>query len=250
MKKLVMMGISVSLWMLLSMQGVAAPLQVVTLQMPPIEYEEQGVIKGIAVEIVNEVFTRMQQPITLKVYPFARALNMIKKGEADAIFAVVKTLERERFLNYPGEVLIEENATLFVRKNESIQYDGDFRALSDYTFGTIRAATYGAKWEKAVNTGIISKIEEVTEYRQNVLKLVNNRIDIMIGPRLSTLYIIKQLGQQNAVKELAPAIEIVPTYLAFSSTRVAPGIKAQFERILKEMKKDGTYDKIIQRYIQ
>jgi polar amino acid transport system substrate-binding protein len=249
MKKVVMMGIGVSLWLLLTMRSVAEPLQVVTLEQPPLEYEEQGAIKGIAVDLVKEVFARMPQPITLQLYPFARSLEMLKAGEADAIFAIVKKPERELFADFPSEVLIEQTATLFVRKEAPIRFDGDFRKLSAYRFGILRGATYGPQWDEAVNTGIISKIEAVTDYRQNVTKLVNNRLDIMIGPRLSMLYIIKELGQQDAVKELSPAIESVPTYLAFSKTRVTPEIKAQFEHILKELKRDGTYDKIIQAYI-
>ncbi len=250
MKSVVMIIIGVSLWMLLVLPCVAAPLQVVTLQQPPLEYEEDGVIKGIAVEIVKEVFARMQQPITLNLYPFARALTMLKAGEADAIFAIVKNQEREEFLNYPSEALIDQTGTLFVRKDAQIQFDGDLRALSAYRFGILRAATYGPQWEDAINSGVISKVEEVADYRQNVLKLVNNRVDIMIGPRLSLLYVIKELGYQDAVRELSPPIEVVPTYLTFSKTRVAPETIEEFARILKELKDDGTYDKIIQAYIE
>ena len=249
MKTLVMLGFVVSLWMLLTLQSLATPLQIVTLEQPPLEYEEDGAIKGIAVDIVNEAFARMQQPVTLKLYPFARAMEMMKTGETDAIFAIVKTAERELFLDYPSEALIEQTATLFVRKNDPIQFQGDLQELRDYRFGIIRGATYGEKWKEAVSTGVISKIEMVTDYRQNVLKLADNRIDAMIGPRLTILYVAKELGQQDAIKELA-TIEIVPTYLTFSKTRLAPAIKEQFERILKELKSDGTYDKIIQAYIQ
>lgn len=108
----------------------------------------------------------------------------------------------------------------------------------------------GPQWDEAVNAGIISRIDAVPDYRQNVLKLVNDRIDIMIGPRLSMLYVIKALGQQDAVRDLSPVIENVPTYLAFSKTRVSQDIKTQFDRLLKELKDDGTYDKIIQGYIR
>jgi polar amino acid transport system substrate-binding protein len=250
MKTLMMVGVALSLWILLAIQSVAAPLRVVIFELPPLEYKEQGALKGAAVDIVTEVFSRMKQPIRLELYPFARALKMIKEGDADAIFAIVKKPERELYLDFPSEVLIEQTASMFARKNAPIQFDGNFRKLCAYRFGILIGATYGPQWDEAVQTGIISKIEAVPDYRQNVLKLVNDRVDIIIGPRLPMLYAIEKLGQQGAVKELSPAIEIVPTYLAFSKTRVAPDIKAQFERILKDLKEDGTYDKIIQRYIQ
>lgn len=247
MKKFVMLGISISLWMLLTMQSAAESLQVVTLQYPPFEYEEQGAIKGIAVDIVKEVFARMQQPITITLYPFARALNMIKESEADAIFTFSKLPERETYADYPSEVLIEQTISLFVQQDAPITYDGDISSLRSYTCGVIRGAQYGPVSDEAMK---IMKVEEVTDHRQNVLKLVNNRLDVILGPRLVILFTIKELGQQGAVKELSPSLETVPTYLAFSKTRIAPEIKVQFERLLKELKDDGTYDKIIQAYIQ
>ncbi|GBC61649.1 amino acid ABC transporter substrate-binding pro tein [Desulfonema ishimotonii] len=246
----VILGVSISLFMLPTMQSTAAPLQVVTFEQAPAEYEEQGVIKGIAVDIVKEVFARMHQPILLNLYPFANSINRIKKRKVDAIFAVTKKPERELFLNYTSEVLLDQTATLYVRKNSQIKFDGDFRKLSDYTFGVVNKATYGYKFDNAVTTGIISKIEGVSAYRLNVLKLVKNRLDIIVGPRLGILYEIKKLGQQEAVKELSPSIESVPTYIAFSKTRVMPDIIEQFDLILKEIKKDGTYEKIIQSYIK
>jgi polar amino acid transport system substrate-binding protein len=245
-----MMIIGVILWMLLTMPSVADPLQVVTLQQPPLEYEADGVMKGIAVDLVNEVFGRMQQPIKLTLYPFARSLTMLKAGKADAIFAIVKKPDRERFLIYPSEVLIDQTATLFVRKDAPIYFDGDFRALSTYRFGILRAATYGPQWDKAVKAGIISKIEEVPDYRKIAHMLMNNRLDVMIGPRLSLLSVFKELDYQDAVQELSPPIEVVPTYLAFSKTRVAPETVEQFARTLKALKDDGTYKKIIQDYIE
>jgi polar amino acid transport system substrate-binding protein len=247
MKKFLMIGISVSLWMLLTMHSAAEPLQVVTLEYPPLEYEEQGAIKGIAVDIVKEVFARMQQPITIKLYPFARALEMIKEGKADAIFTFSKLPERETFADYPSEVLVEQTVSLFVRQDAPITYDGDVISLRPYTCGVMQGAKYGPIYDEAMKT---MKVEEVTDHWENVLKLAKNRLDVIIGPRLVILFTIKALGHQGDVKELYPPLETVPTYLAFSKTRVAPGIKEQFERILKELKRDGTYDNIIQSYIK
>lgn len=249
MKPIFVMFIAVNLW-LLQHSTMAAPLKVVSLQLPPMHYEEEGIIKGIAVDIVNEVFARMEQPITLRLYPFARSLNMIEDADADAIFAIVKTPEREQFLNYPDEVLINQTAILFARKDAQIHFDGDLRTLSGYRFGILRAATYGKQWEEATSTGIISKIDKVNSYPQNILKLASNRVDIVIGPRLSMLYAMKKLGYQNVAQELSPHIEVVPTYLAFSKTRVAPETIKLFERTLKALKEDGTYEKIVNSYIQ
>ena len=55
----------------------AVALELVTLQYPPYEYLENGEVKGVAVEIVQEVFTRMNKPITITVHPWDRSSNIL-----------------------------------------------------------------------------------------------------------------------------------------------------------------------------
>lgn len=253
MKKFIMIGIGANMWMLLAMQAIAEqPLEVVSINLPPFVYEEHGVIKGMYVDIVKEVFDRMQQPINIRFYPWPRAVNMIKEGEADAIFPLGKDPERELFAEYPNEVLFEMPTSLFVRKDSPITFGGDFKPLSSYRFGVVRGAKFGEQFDEAVRNGAITRIEEVTDFHQNILKLVNNRLDIIVGPRHNILFLLKELKLQGAVKELSPSL--TPpwfVYLAFSKQRaLSPELEERFVRTLQEMKRDGTYDKIIQAYIQ
>lgn len=89
----------------------AKPLQLVTLEYPPYQYKERRELKGFVVAIVVEVFKRMDQPITIKKYPFARALDMVKTGRADALFTAFKNSEREKFFDYSTEILVDQNTS-------------------------------------------------------------------------------------------------------------------------------------------
>ncbi len=109
------------------------PLELVTLQYPPYEYEEKGEIKGIAVDLITEAFKRMDQPINITFYPFARALKMIELGHADALFTAYKTPEREVMADYSNEVLIQQATSLYTLRDSLIQYDGNLATISDYT---------------------------------------------------------------------------------------------------------------------
>ena len=121
----------------------AKTLELVTLQYPPYVFEHNGEIKGIALEIVEEAFRRMQQPVNVKLLPWARALKYIKRGKADAIFTAFKNPERETFMVYSKEVLINQTISLFVRKDSNIIFDGDLKKLSNYRFGVVRKVSYG-----------------------------------------------------------------------------------------------------------
>lgn len=225
------------------------PLSLATLSMPPLEYQEDGVVKGIASDIVNTVFARMGITTDTQLYPFARAMKMVEQQKVDAIFSIVSTPQRQTLLTFSGESLIDDVTSLFVRHDADIEFNGDLSSLTHYRFGVLRAAHYGKRWQQALHSGVITKVERVSDQRQNILKLTHHRIDIIIGPRLSILHELNVLGLQQQVKILPVPIEVVPTYLAFAKGRVPLAIQLQFTEQLRQLKQEDQYQRIIDSYI-
>jgi len=226
----------------------AAPLELVTLQYPPYEYEENGQAKGIAVEVIREAFSRMQQPITIKVIPWARAILKIEHGDADAIFTAYKTPERETFADYSSEILMPQVVSLFVKKNSPIVFDGDISKLNQYQFGAVRKMSYGKSFDTAVKNGVLTNIQLVTTGEQNFKKLLADRVDIVVSNKYGAVDILKQMNKFDMIKELSPELQSLPSYIAFSKKRNLAAIRDKFDAILKQMKNDGSYDKIINSY--
>ena len=224
-------------------------LDVVTLQYPPYEYLEGGEVKGVTVEIVKEVFRRMKRPINISLYPWDKSLNMINKGEADAIFTIFKSPERERFLDYSQEVLMPQVVSLFVAKDSNIGFDGDLSKLGNYTFGIVRKVSYGSVFDNAVKNRMIRHIEVSETGEENMNKLLGGRFDILVSNRYGALDIVKRMNKTDEVRELAPALQSVPSYIAFSKKRRLTSLRDEFDIILRNMKDDGTYDRIIRSYV-
>lgn len=230
---------------LLHVRPAIPPIEIVTLDYPPYEYEEDGVIKGIAVDLVEEAFDRLNQPINIRMVPWARALALVEEGKADAIFTAYKTPERELFCDYSNEVLIDQTVSLFVRSDSTIEFDGNLSLMEGYTFGTVRKISYGSVFDQAVEQGMISHIEETRSGEKNMAMLILNRVDILVSNKYGAYDILNKLGREDDVRELDPEVQTVPSYLAFSKKRGLGHIRDQFDFTLKEMKMDGTYQKII-----
>ena len=224
-------------------------LTLLTMEYPPQSYTENSEVKGIAVEIVQEAFHRMQQPIDVRIVPWKRGLESVKAGNVDGLFTVYKTPEREEFLNY-SEELIQEAVSLFVLHDSQITFDGDLKKLSHYRFGVVRGFSYGEEFDSARKNNIISSLDIVASAELNMEKLLGQRFDIMVSDRFTALQILNKLGAQTAVKEIPPPIEVIPAYLTFSKKRELNSVKEHFNATLVEMKEDGTYDKIIKRFFQ
>jgi polar amino acid transport system substrate-binding protein len=223
-------------------------LDVVTLQYPPYEYLDDGEVEGVAVEIVQEAFKRMKVPIKITLHPWDQSLAMIQKGEADAIFTIFKTPEREAFADYSHEVLMPQVVSLFVKSDSNVVFDGDLNKLSRFTFGVVRTVSYGSIFDDTVNNGMIRHIEISETGEENMKKLLQGRFDILVSNRYGALDIVKKMNKMDHVKELIPAIQSVPSYIAFSKKRSLTSLRDEFDSILRNMKDDGTYESIITSY--
>lgn len=225
------------------------PLQLVTLEYPPYEVEENGKITGMAVEIVEEVFQRMQKPVNIRLQPWDVALEMIKTGDADAVFTIFKTPAREQYADYNKEMLLPQMISLFTRKNAKIEYDGNLIKLQDYRFGIVKAVSYGSIIDSAFNQDIIRSVFIYETGQDNMEALLNGKIDILVSNRLGAWYILQQMGRADEVQELSPIVQSVPSYIAFSKVKDLNMIKDSFDNILKIMKEDGSYRKITDKYM-
>jgi len=227
----------------------AKTIEFATFEQPPVIYNQKGQLKGIAVEIVKAVFKEMEQPVQFTSYPFSRSLKMVRENQADAIFAIVKNKSREEEFIFSQQVLLNQDAVLLVNYDSDIQYNGNLVNLRHYRFATLRSATYGSQWQNAITNNALPRVIELTTYRQSLLMLEKNRVDIVIGSHITLAQEIKNLNAQHKYKVLYPPLESVPTYMAFSKTKQNYQLKEKFDQILKQFKQDGRYQQIVQAYL-
>ncbi len=241
MKKIILVCICI----LFATQIKARTLNLGTMQYPPYEYKENGKIKGIVVNIVRESFRRLKQPIKIKILPWVRGISYIKDGKIDGLFTMFKNHKREKFIDYHNEVLMPQIVSLFILKTTNIQWNGNISELAKYRFGGKRGFSYGKDFDNAIKNKIITKIEYVDYIERNVRKLLMKRFDIMINDKYTALYSFKKIGVLNHIKVLSPNIQYVPSYLGFSKKRKLTTIIDKFDVVLVQMKKDGTYNRIV-----
>ena len=221
------------------------PLELVTLQYPPYQYQDGAEVSGVAVDIVREAFRRMGRPVHISIYPWGRSLAMAESGQADAIFTLYKTPEREARLDYSRQVLMPQEVSLFVLRDSLIRFDGRLSQLAGYRFGVVRAVSYGAIFDAAARQGGIRIAETAASGEQNMEKLLARRFDILISNRLGARDIIRRQHAEALVRELKPPVEQIPSYIAFASKPELAGMRDRFDAALETMKRDGSYGRLV-----
>lgn len=214
----------------------------------PTAYFDNGKQTGLLVDVIEEVFKRAGYRVEIRIMPWARCILEVKDGRIDGIFSIYLTPERQEFLKYADEVLITQVQAFFVRKDSAITFDGDLDKLSELRIGIINQTSYGPRLDSALEKGLFKKVDVAHSASSNVQKLMHERVDLIPSYRHVVLDTARTLGVAADIRELAPAVDAIPSYLAFSNKRDYTRVIGAYNQALRAMKKDGTYDAIFNKY--
>ncbi|WP_320170216.1 transporter substrate-binding domain-containing protein [Maridesulfovibrio sp.] len=225
----------------------AGTYTLVSLDYPPYGYLENGVASGCDVEIIQEAFRRMGEEVEFKFFPWKRALAMASHGLADGMFLLLKTPERCEYMEYSDPVRLESMA-FFVRSDSTIDFNGDLASLDEYSFGVIKDFLYGKEIDKYIKDKLWHRVETADSVQTNLSKLIKGRFDIFISDDLSTFYTARKIGVLSGIRRLLPTVGQNPVYVSFCKKNNTALLRDRFNKALKSMKDDGTWEAVIQKY--
>ncbi len=222
---------------------------------PAIYRGKDGKPAGIFNDILTEAFKRLDIPLKKAVYPWARAQKMVKDGEADGMVTVY-TKERQAF-TVATEPIWEIGETLFFRRDNpkacKILKVNSFKDLRNFTL----VDTIGSGWTKEQYEKYkIKHIVWVPSVESAFNMLAKRRVDVFIMFRFNAYnFLLKKraskgslnMGYRNIVA-ISPAFAKLPFRLLIrKDSPFARRIK-DINRVIEEMKKDGTYKRIREKY--
>ncbi len=170
---------------------------------PPYTYEENGKAKGIYIEVMKIISTRMKGYVMKFVpAPWQRVKKEVEQGNA---FAFVPPYYHGHDWKYvwPYSLPIMDESVVLVCRNEILEtprpnWPGDYLGLiignnTGYDgFG-------GTEFRQFVDEGKIS-LQELKTTAQNILTLIKGRSDCYMANRLSYAWESKQLIDSGTIK--------------------------------------------------
>ena len=194
----------------------------------PFSYSENGVLKGIYIDMAREIFDHgLKIPVEVEGYPWARAQAMVQQGLADG-FITVSTDERRAYAEVVEPSVLENRFVLYTsRTNPELAQVQAVRTLAEAK--RFRQATYlGSGWAKVhldpetidwspTLESMLPLITGKTRYVLIDVDLVVNRVlrqqgletKVWVGPVLDTASIHLFLGRKSAFAGLVPRISQV-----------------------------------------
>ena len=158
----------------LQIQPLAAEkLTILTENLPPLNYVENGKLVGSSVEIVEEILKRLGSDEPIQVYPWARAYKMALEEKNVILFGMTYTEDRSNLFKWVGP-LATKTDILLARKDTPMSINRLEDAKNVGRIGTLRDDVRGKLLEKMGFTNL----EPVSDEQKNAQKLALGRIDL------------------------------------------------------------------------
>jgi len=241
------------------------PFRIVTLEWEPHAYtNEEGVVRGIAVDIMNLVFSRLNVSYEIRLIPWTRAMKEAETGESDGILLTAYAPWRDEFFYY------DEEQRNYVR-GEPIPHTAS--SISDGVFWVRKVVKEGIKFEtledireKGYRVGAVANDQstgelhlagiDVTEYPNDVAKfqgLADGIVDMALVDKAIAFPILTRMGLVDEMTYFPQSFFRNPLYMPFSKKSDYPNLPELREQIFDELRKiheRGEFDEIYNKYIQ
>lgn len=214
---------------------------------PPFNYEENGVLHGIAVDILDEIFRDMgsdtnKSDITL--LPWSRAYKIVSTQTNTCLFTMVKSEEREPLFKWVGPI-VSAPIVLLAKKSKNIEIN----TLDDLNKYKVVVIRNDIGHRLLVNRGIPEKSLFITTFPNKVpLLLQNDRVDIWAYGELSAFDIMNRNSINKSEYEVIYTLSVGENYYAFN-LETSDEIIRIFQESLDRVKADGRYQNISDSYI-
>jgi ABC-type amino acid transport substrate-binding protein len=221
----------------------ATQLRIITEELPPFNHAgPDGKVTGQSTEVVNGILTRLNTKAEIEILPWSQGYNAALKGPRVALYSTGRTEEREHLFKWAGPVT-SYDFTFYTRNGSSIAISSVEGAKISGLIGVVKDDARHQFLMEQNFTNVVTCDTDAACLRN----LLENKSDLWFGSAVNFPATVKKEGMDPmAVKEVYQ-VKSVPMYIAFSSD-TPDSVVAEWQGIIDEMKRDGSFAAIRQRY--
>ena len=209
----------------------------------PFNYSENGQVKGLSVDVLHMVWERLHlQEQSIEVLPWARAYELASHQPGTVLFTVARTPERAALFRWAGPIA-SARVVLIAKKSRKIRISSIDR-LGGYCIGTVRGDVAHTLLSPYLNE---CTLEAVSDMKQNIRKLLEDRLDLVAYEEHSWPALSKRLGVDPNQFESVFLLRETPIYFAFHPDTPAETVAA-FQQALDAVKATPRFAELMRAY--
>jgi polar amino acid transport system substrate-binding protein len=215
-----------------------------TEDMPPLNYLEKGVPKGLAVELLQEMWRRMgYQQKKIHVLPWQDAYNKAQGKPGGVVFSTMRLPEREKMFKWVGPIR-NPRFSLFARKGRGIKV-ANLEEAKKYKVGAVKM--------DAMEILLVSRkyplnlIDRAPDFNTLMDRLLAGKVDLIAYDEEAVVRYMQLRGLDHKEVERTLLLTGASAYFAFHPG-TPDSVIAEFQGALQSIKKDGTFNKMSAKY--
>jgi len=217
------------------------PLRAVALAIIPYgQVGADGRKSGLFVEAFELLERVSGRRIEIIVVPYARAIAMLRSGEADLMIAtsnsVIAATAEPMGMLWAAEVIAIGRAGLKLEGQQD---------LRGRTVGLLRGSDYGAVF---LDDGEYHR-HEITDQVQGVRMLLEGRLDATLGTRLAVFHAMRLLGVPRARLGPSLAVQEREIHLHLGRHSADDELATALRQAVHELRSSGQADALLAKYL-
>jgi len=221
----------------------AQKLSIYTEDWPPMNFKTKTGIDGMAVDIVRALQALTGSRENIQLVPWARGYKAVLEDESVMLFSLGRSPEREKLMHMLGPIAISKTA-VYSRKGEAARLKALDSDIYKLPVGAYRGSIFA---DAAKKKGFINLAQADSPLNSSKM-LFAHRFDMWVEGSLAVNSILQESGRTAADVEEVMVLDSLELYLAFSLKTPATTITL-WENALRQMKKDGSFQKIHQKWL-
>lgn len=219
------------------------PLRLLTEDYPPITFQKDGEVTGLATDIVREILSREGTEGKIELLAWDEAYDTALKEPNVVLFSTTRTAKREKLFHWLGPIG-SYNDALYAKKGSRLKINSLEDAKSSASIGTVDGWFSQEFLQENGFTNLISSEKPKTI----AAKLMSGEVELAAFTDMTAPAILAEAGASMSDLKRVFVIKQYDFYIAFSLGTNEKIIQS-WRKKFAEMKKDGSFAKILQKWI-
>lgn len=226
--------------------GAAPPaqeLQLLATEYPPVVFSEEGRASGLASDVVNEIQRRLGTRVAIQVLPWTRAYRMAVKGPNVVLFPTMRTKARVSQFKWVGPLMTAQTGFYSLSgTGPAIASLAEARTVSRVL------VPRGFFSQQILQNAGFDNLKEVSTPETMVRMLIRGRAPLMVSDNITLGTLLGKVGGARSDVKLQFTFLKTQAYIAFSRD-VPDALIQEWQHSLDEMKRDGTFARLYQKWL-
>jgi|GEM_PF-1308424 len=219
----------------------------------PSEYVDgEGNIVGIGIDLVKEAILRLgysSDNFEFVVTPWSRLMEMGKLGEVDVLLDAFYTEGRSETFDYSDQVYAHYEFYFIALDKNKQSFDGRLFSKPVKTLGVVRGYQYSDEINELLEQHQLA-IDEVGTPDELMEGLLNGRYDVIIETDIFAKFYLKEHSVEEKITLLWKPLDLMESFMMYPKINKMDTWRESIDKEIKNILNDGTYDNILNYYLE